>query len=186
MRARLIHVKEPQGLSKVVASGMVIVMVLGVGPAANIRAGQPPNGTLRGTITIASPLGQPLAIVGVSLKLTGAGAKPLSTFSYEQGNYKFVGLRPGSYNLEAAFQGFKTVRRSVMVGPAAAVVENIRLELADQHAEVGAHESRRNQFRRAGYRGSPGCRFLATSRGCTFVENYASTKSSIKDSEARG
>ncbi len=188
MRARFICMREPQRLSKIVTSRMAIVMVLAVGPAANIRAGQSPNGTLRGTITIASPLGEPLAIGGVSLKLTGTapGAKPLSTFSYEQGNYEFVGFPPGFYNLEAALQGFKTVTRSVTIGPAAPVVENIRLELEERHDEVGGHQSRRNPFRRADYRRSLGCGVLARSGGCALVENYPSTRSSIKDSEARG
>ncbi len=166
---------------------MAIVMVLAVGPAANIRAGQSPDGTLRGTITAASPQDEPLAIGGASLKLTGTapGAKPLSTFSYEQGNYEFADLPPGSYNLEAALQGFKTVTRSVTIGPTAAVVENIGLELEERHDEGGGHRSRRNPFRRADYRRSPGCGILARRRGCALAENYGSTKSSIKDSEAR-
>jgi len=108
--------------------------------ASSLPGAQSSNATLRGVITIANPQGQPLAVPGVTLKLSGTppGAAAFSTFSDNDGHYEFVDLPAGSYTLEASLSAFKTVVRKVTVTSAETVVENISFELEElrQHVEV--------------------------------------------------
>jgi Carboxypeptidase regulatory-like domain len=65
------------------------------------------NGNLSGAIQ--DPSG--LAISGASIKLTNVATKvTTSVTSDSQGNFRFVSLAPGSYEIEASASGFSTVR----------------------------------------------------------------------------
>ncbi len=48
-------------------------------------------------------------VPGVSISLTGTFIAPMSDVSSAQGNYRFVNLAPGDYNLKFELTGFKTV-----------------------------------------------------------------------------
>ena len=50
---------------------------------------------------------QGAALPGVRLVLTGAGA-PQTQFSDERGEFRFLGLSPGVYSLEASLEGFSS------------------------------------------------------------------------------
>ena len=54
------------------------------------------------------------ALPGVSITLTGIGA-PQTFITNQQGEYRFLGLHPGSYRVSAELSGFSTVNRAVEV-----------------------------------------------------------------------
>lgn len=81
---------------------MAVLVVLGLGiiPTGAAMA-QLQTGNLYGTVM--DPEGQPLP--GVRVTLSGIGA-PLVQTSDEQGKFRFVGLSPGAYRLDAQLDGF--------------------------------------------------------------------------------
>jgi outer membrane receptor for ferrienterochelin and colicin len=114
---------------------LLLVNLCGVAQAQEAR---PATGNLRGSVTAAAPDGQSYSIPAASLKLSGSsqGAKVLSAFSDEAGEYVFAGLAPGTYTLEASVQGFKTASKPVAVRAGETSVENFSLEVADVSESV--------------------------------------------------
>src|ERR1700730_10867296 len=84
---------------------VVILMLCAWAPAMQGVA------TLRGQIT--DQLGG--VIVGASVTLIAADGKELNTETDDRGMYRFVGLRPGTYGLQAVSRGFAGYRRSGVV-----------------------------------------------------------------------
>lgn len=99
-------------------------------------------GTLRGTVTALGADGLPVRIPAVSLKLTGTepGLVSFSLIANEEGQYEFVSLPPGTYEMKVTYQGFQPLVKQVTIKPGETAVEEIRLEVAalEQTAEVTA------------------------------------------------
>ena len=87
-------------------------------------AAQQESGSLYGTVADSS--GTPLA--GVTVTLSGIGA-PQTAATDARGNYRFLGLAPGEYELKAELEGFKPVGvRTVTVSVGRDVTLPLRLE----------------------------------------------------------
>ena len=65
------------------------------------------TGDINGTVRMDDGSGVP----GVSVTLTGTFIAPMSAVSSAQGNYRFLNLAPGDYNLKFELSGFKTVEQ---------------------------------------------------------------------------
>ncbi|HKI86838.1 MAG TPA: carboxypeptidase regulatory-like domain-containing protein, partial [Thermoanaerobaculia bacterium] len=74
---------------------------------AGLALAQQQTGNLFGTVS--DEHGAPLP--GVTLTLSGQGA-PMVTTTDAKGNYHFLGLSPGTYDLKAELQGFSTLEQS--------------------------------------------------------------------------
>ncbi len=70
--------------------------------------GQVRTGNIYGKVVDAAS-GQPLP--GVAITLTGNKIAPITAISSAEGNFRFLSLPPGTYNIKAELQGFKTVVR---------------------------------------------------------------------------
>ncbi len=81
--------------------GIVGALVLSVAGAASAQL---TTGNLYGTITD----NQGQALPGVTVTVSGVGA-PRVQVSNAEGQYRFLGLDPGGYELEAELEGFSTV-----------------------------------------------------------------------------
>ncbi|HYO78550.1 MAG TPA: carboxypeptidase regulatory-like domain-containing protein [Thermoanaerobaculia bacterium] len=72
---------------------------------------QSQSGTIRGTVVSA---GDQAPLPGVTLTISGTGFR--QTFVTDvDGEFRFLGLHPGTYTVEAQLAGFSTVRRNVDV-----------------------------------------------------------------------
>jgi hypothetical protein len=80
-----------------VALGVLVLSIAFTGAAT----AQLQTGNLYGTVM--DPEGQPLP--GVRVMMSGMGA-PLAQTSDEQGKFRFIGLSPGAYRLDAQLEGF--------------------------------------------------------------------------------
>jgi len=97
-------------------AGLCVVLVGLSAPAYAQRT----TGTIIGAVTDESGAVLP----GVTVTLTGAGvAGSPTSITSETGNYRFVSLPPGEYNLSFVLQGFATVNREKVVLPLAETVE---------------------------------------------------------------
>ncbi|HEY0140151.1 MAG TPA: TonB-dependent receptor [Thermoanaerobaculia bacterium] len=73
------------------------------------------------------------ALPGVTVTLTGVGA-PQTTYTDEQGNYRFINLSPGSYTIKAELAGLGTATRSgvtVNIGRNAEVALTLNASVSD-------------------------------------------------------
>ena len=70
-------------------------------------------------------------VAGISVKLSGGplhGA-PLSADTDEHGAYAFPNLEPGTYSISITLQGFKSILKSVILGPKQQMTQDFILEL---------------------------------------------------------
>jgi hypothetical protein len=118
--------------SKRALSFALLLLVLALPALAQLQ-----SGNLYGTAV--GPDGQPMP--GVTVALTGVGA-PQSTVSDAQGQFRFLGLSPGSYSVESQLEGFAPDRREqieVNVGRNTEVTMTLRIsDVIDVVAEKGA------------------------------------------------
>jgi hypothetical protein len=107
-------------------------------PPENVR---PLTGTLRGAIISKGPEAQSYNIPGANLKLKGT-AQLIEASSNDQGEYEFANLSAGEYTLEVSAEGFKNVRKVVVVRTGKTLIENIPLEEADIQESVTVKSTR--------------------------------------------
>jgi len=70
-------------------------------------------------------------IPGVLVTLTGDKIGRLTTISSERGNFRFLALPPGQYELRFELEGFKTViRKDIELSLGRSVTLNILMEIA--------------------------------------------------------
>ena len=81
------------------------------------------TGTIRGVITDSSGAVLP----GVTVTISGTGSADRSTVTNEKGEFVFVGIAPGQYQVTAALAGFTTL--SVAANVAADRMSNLSLTL---------------------------------------------------------
>ena len=80
-------------------------------------------GTVRGVVRDSSGAVMP----GVTITISRAGTKDRTGVTNEKGEFVFVGVEPGRYEITAALSGFATVRVSAVVSTGG--VSNLQLEL---------------------------------------------------------
>src|SRR5271156_6591553 len=73
------------------------------------------TGNLYGTVADSSGA----ALPGATLSLTGGTIGKKTTTTGPQGDFRFLGLDPGTYTLSVELQGFASVKRDVVVNTAA-------------------------------------------------------------------
>src|SRR5215472_1347118 len=81
------------------------------------------TGTIRGVITDSSGAVLP----GVTVTISGAGTAERSVITNEKGEFVFVGIAPGEYQVTAALAGFSTV--SIVANVAVDRISNLSLSL---------------------------------------------------------
>src|SRR3981189_764054 len=70
-------------------------------------------------------------VAGISVKLSGdpLHGTPLSADTDEHGSYQLQNLEPGTYTISITLQGFKTISKSLALGPKQQLVQDFTLEL---------------------------------------------------------
>jgi Carboxypeptidase regulatory-like domain/TonB dependent receptor-like, beta-barrel/TonB-dependent Receptor Plug Domain len=127
--------KTPRIKRTLVAALLSLISTVYLSGIAGAQPAAGQTGTLRGAVATAAPDGQSYNVPGASLKLKSP-AQALDAVTDDAGEYKFQGLLPGVYTLEASVQGFKTASKSITIRAGEIAVENISLELAEVTATV--------------------------------------------------
>jgi hypothetical protein len=87
-----------------------------------------PAGSVHGTINVISPDGQSYGAPGAQVRLIGATRDALQlAIADDSGQYRFGSVRPGSYQLEVALDGFEKVTRPLTIHASEAISENVNL-----------------------------------------------------------
>jgi Carboxypeptidase regulatory-like domain/TonB-dependent Receptor Plug Domain len=125
---------------------LAIVMLATAVPAGAQQKQQPSAGvgqlgSIHGTVSTAQD-GVSSGVAGISVRLTPqvAGLFPQSADTDEAGHYEFKGVRPGTYTVSLALQGFKAVSQPVNVAAGQAAVQDISLELETVTEKVEVQE----------------------------------------------
>jgi ferric enterobactin receptor len=96
-------------------------------PAAAVRAqapaGQPapPTFELRGKITDTSNV--PLPRASVSLKLKGSTVTVAGAIADKEGNFRVIGLKPGTFNIRVVYIGYSPVIQDITLTPAKPILD---------------------------------------------------------------
>ncbi|HEV8074893.1 MAG TPA: carboxypeptidase regulatory-like domain-containing protein [Candidatus Acidoferrum sp.] len=102
-------------------------------------------GSIRGTISTMQD-NVLSGVAGISVKLSGGplhGA-PLNSDTDEHGAFQFLTLEPGTYSISITLQGFKTITKSVVLGPKQQVIQDFTLELEVVAEKVEVKETAAN------------------------------------------
>lgn len=125
---------------------LVILLALAMLPVLSFA--QARGGDIYGTVVLADGS----KIPGVLITITGDKIGTRTTISTEQGNFRFLALPPGAYELKFELEGFKTViRKGVEVRLGQSVTLNILMETTTLKEEVtvtekvGAIDTRRTE-----------------------------------------
>jgi hypothetical protein len=121
--------KAQGGLFARLCSSLLVAVVCGILLCSLPAAAQASYGTVVGTIT--DPTGAVLPGVAVSLLNTGT-SEHHSAKTDDHGNYQFVNVLPGVYNIRFEHQGFKKIERPNVE------VKTSTVSRIDQAMEVGA------------------------------------------------
>jgi hypothetical protein len=116
----------------------ILVSVLGVsifGDVGNAKDTHSETGRVRGSVTTTLRHGLSYSLAGANLKLKRE-AQIAETFANDAGDYEFTRLSPGRYTLEASLEGFESSSTIITVRADKTLVQNVRLELANQTASV--------------------------------------------------
>jgi hypothetical protein len=102
-------------------------------------------GSIRGTISTMQD-NVLSGVAGISVKLSGdrLHGTPLNTDTDEHGAYQFLTLEPGTYSISITLQGFKTITKSVALGPKQQVTQDFTLELEVVAEKVEVKETAAN------------------------------------------
>jgi len=110
---------------------LVVLLALAMLPVLSYA--QVRGGDIYGSVVLADGSKVP----GVLLTLTGDKSGTLTTISSEKGNFRFLSLPPGMYELKCELEGFKTViRKDIDVSLGKSVTLNILMETTTLKEEV--------------------------------------------------
>jgi Ca-activated chloride channel homolog len=104
--------------SFVIAAVVVVVMIVATGAQSNL-------GSIHGVVTDTSSA----ALPGVGVTLRQSGARDLKTLTNEKGEFSFLGIGPGQYELTCELAGFTTRTINVDVGAGATVKLTVDLSV---------------------------------------------------------
>jgi Carboxypeptidase regulatory-like domain len=116
----------------------ILAPVLGVlifGNVGNAEDTHSETGRVRGSVTTTLRHGLSYGLAGANLKLKRE-AEITETSANDAGDYEFTNLSPGKYMLEASLEGFESSSETIIVRAGKTLVENVKLELANQTASV--------------------------------------------------
>jgi hypothetical protein len=103
-------------------------------------ASQAVSASISGKVTTVTGENTTNNLAGITIKLTGVapGSASQTTVTDAEGRYEFARLAPGTYNLEAAVEGFKPWTRAVTLGPRQSAIEDIPLQISavEERVEV--------------------------------------------------
>ena len=109
-----------------------LVFLLAVTLLPVLSFSQNKGGDLYGTVVLADGS----RIPGVSITIAGNFGKK-TTITSDQGNFRFLDIAPGSYELKCELQGFKTViQKGVEVSLGKAVTLNVMMETTTLQEEI--------------------------------------------------
>lgn len=123
-----LHSKRAAVKRSPLSLGMALVL-LGVSLSA-----EPPTSAVRGRLL--DQTGGAAANVEVQLKLTAAGRLVQSTRTDAFGDFRFVGLPPGTYTLAVDLAGFVPINQSVNLAAGSSVFQDLVLRLPTQVTQV--------------------------------------------------
>jgi hypothetical protein len=97
---------------------------------ASPKTASPQAGSIHGTISTMQD-NVLSGVAGISVKLSGDQLQgtPLSVDTDEHGSYQLQNLEPGRYTISITLQGFKTISKSLALGPKQQLVQDFTLEL---------------------------------------------------------
>lgn len=126
----------------------LLVFLLAVAMLPVLSMAQTRGGDIYGTVVLADGSKIPGVMVTATSNVTGTK----TTISSEQGNFRFLQVPPGNYELKFELEGFKTViRKDVAIGLGKSVTLNILMETSTLKEEVtvsgkvGVIDTRRTQ-----------------------------------------
>jgi hypothetical protein len=110
---------------------LVVLLALAILPVLSYA--QIKGGDIYGSVVLADGSKVP----GVLITLTGDKIGKLTTISSEKGNFRFLSLPPGMYELKCELEGFKTViRKDIDISLGKSVTLNILMETTTLKEEV--------------------------------------------------
>jgi hypothetical protein len=110
---------------------LVVLLALAILPVLSFA--QVRGGDIYGSVVLADGSKVP----GVLITLTGEKIGKLTTISSEKGNFRFLALPPGGYELRCELEGFKTViRKDVYISLGKSVTLNILMETTTLKEEI--------------------------------------------------
>ena len=102
-----------------------------------------PAGSVHGTVNVITPDGRSYGAPGAQVRLIGATRDALQVaIADDSGQYKFDSVRPGSYQLEVALDGFEKVTRPLTIRAGEAISENVNLVVKGGREEESARAER--------------------------------------------
>lgn len=113
-----------------VASLLIVAISATLNAAESQQRGD--RARVHGTVSGAGPDGQPFRVPGVSVRLVSP-VNPdgsVEQVSNDVGEFEFVDIAPGDYQLEAQLEGFGTYTAALAAQAGATVTRDVRLELA--------------------------------------------------------
>jgi len=111
----------------------ILVILLAVAMLPVLSFAQATGGDIYGTVVLADGS----KIPGVLITVTGDKIGSKTTISSEKGNFRFISLPPGDYELRFELEGFKTViRKNVELALGSSVTLNILMETTTLKEEV--------------------------------------------------
>jgi hypothetical protein len=115
----------------------LLVALLAVAMLPVLSFAQVKGGDIYGSVVLADGSKVP----GVLVTITGEMIGTMTTISSEKGNFRFVQLSPGTYDLKFELEGFKTViRKDIEVRLGGAVTLNVLMETTTIQEEVTVTE----------------------------------------------
>ena len=117
---------------------LLATLVLGVlilCDVGNAEEKQSETGRVRGSVTTTLRHGLSYSLAGANLKLK-RDAQIAEISANDAGEYEFTKVSPGKYTLEASLEGFESSSQTITVRAGKTLVENVKLELANQTASV--------------------------------------------------
>lgn len=110
---------------------LVVLLALAILPVLSFA--QVRGGDIYGSVVLADGSKVP----GVLITLTGEKIGKLTTISSEKGNFRFLSLPPGMYELRCELEGFKTViRKDIEIALGKSVTLNILMETTTLKEEI--------------------------------------------------
>jgi hypothetical protein len=111
----------------------VLVVLLALAMLPVLSFAQVRGGDIYGSVVLADGSKVP----GVLITLTGEKIGKLTTISSERGNFRFLALPPGGYELKCELEGFKTViRKDIELSLGKSVTLNILMETTTLKEEI--------------------------------------------------
>ena len=114
---------------------VLVILILGSLGAVSAQTGK---SGLQGEISTVGPDGTLQSLAGAKVVIRGLTPKleAIAIFADDTGNYKFSGLKAGTYSLEVSLDGFAATKKHIVVVENQTTTENVTLTLDGVNASV--------------------------------------------------